>query len=209
MASAFGTLAHEGVHCQPFVIEKVVDGAGSTIMEQDAGPCRRALRGGIASRVVWMLEQVIQRGTGTAASLGSRPAFGKTGTTDDYSDAWFVGCTVQLCAATWVGHQRAPIPMPDVHGTAVFGGTFPAEIWRDFMLVAMRGRPRIAFPEPPPIPGAVLAPEPAPVELDGGESEGDGEGTGEEGQGEGHGEEGNGKGNGNEGNQGRGQGDGG
>jgi membrane peptidoglycan carboxypeptidase len=156
-----------------------------------------------------MLEQVIQRGTGTAASLGSRPAFGKTGTTDDYSDAWFVGCTVQLCAATWVGHQRAPIPMPDVHGTAVFGGTFPAEIWRDFMLVAMRGRPRIAFPEPPPIPGAVLAPEPAPVELDGGESEGDGEGTGEGGQGEGHGEEGNGKGNGNEGNQGRGQGDGG
>ena len=107
-----------------------------------------------------------QRGTGTAALL-DRPAAGKTGTTNLYVDAWFAGYTPDLVAAVWVGYPKGSIPMTSVHGIRVFGGTFPAQIWRAFMLEAHEGLPLRPFQIPrselvrveiDPITGLLAAP---------------------------------------------------
>ena len=95
---------------------------------------------GNAYLITKALEQVIERGTGTAAGIG-RPAAGKTGTTNDYADAWFVGYTPELVTAVWVGYPEGRIPMTNVHGISVVGGTLPAQIWRNFMSAALAGRP--------------------------------------------------------------------
>src|SRR5439155_470421 len=79
-------------------------------------------------------------GTGTAARLG-RPVAGKTGTTENSQDAWFIGYTPQLSTAVWVGHPEGAIPMTDVHGITVTGGTFPARIFSAYMKAALAGKP--------------------------------------------------------------------
>src|SRR5688500_11496242 len=94
-----------------------------------------------------VLEQVIKRVTGIGAQI-CRPAAGKTGTTNDYVDAWFAGYTPDLVAAVWVGYPQGTIPMYSVHGIRVFGGTFPAQIWRTFMMEALRGVPPRPFKLP-------------------------------------------------------------
>jgi membrane peptidoglycan carboxypeptidase len=150
MASGYATLANRGVHCEPVAITRVVDGNGATIFRAKPS-CRRAIPASVADEATAMLENVIKLGTGTAANIG-RPAAGKTGTGQDYQDAWFVGYTPQLTTAVWVGYARAEIPMPSVPGYGTgFGGTLAAPIWHDFMLFAMRNEPAIGFP-PPPIP---------------------------------------------------------
>ncbi|HEV3475136.1 MAG TPA: penicillin-binding transpeptidase domain-containing protein, partial [Actinomycetota bacterium] len=144
MASAFGTLANRGVHCEPFAIKRVVGPAGGQLFRQRHGDCEQAVSRDIADKVAGLLRLVIESGTGTAANLGQWPAFGKTGTTNDSADVWFSGCTRQVCAATWVGHEEARTPMP-----GAYGGTVAAPVWQDFMLVAMRGKPSEGLP---PIP---------------------------------------------------------
>ncbi len=85
-----------------------------------------------------MLQGVTQFGTGTAAALPGREVAGKTGTTENYGDAWFVGYTPQLVAAIWVGYPDKLVPMTtDFHGHPVEGGTYPAEIWKAFMSKAL------------------------------------------------------------------------
>jgi penicillin-binding protein 1A len=86
-------------------------------------------------------------GTGTAAYFG-RPSAGKTGTTDTHADAWFCGYTPDLQATVWMGYPQGEIPMENVHGIAVAGGTFPAQIWNRFMREALRYSPPKEFPEP-------------------------------------------------------------
>jgi membrane peptidoglycan carboxypeptidase len=150
MASAFSTLANEGKHCQPFAITRVVDRDGNEVFRQKHGPCTQVVDPEIAALVVNMLERVVTSGTGTRASLGSRPVFGKTGSTNELNDAWFSGCTRQLCSATWVGHKNALIPMYNVHDfDRVYGGTIPALIWHDHMLAATRGMQVMDFPSAP------------------------------------------------------------
>jgi penicillin-binding protein 1A len=101
----------------------------------------------VAYEVTRVLEENVQYGTGVAANFG-RPAAGKTGTTENHQDAWFVGYTPQLQAAVWVGYSRAEIPMESVHGIAVAGGTFPAEIWHDFMEKAVARKAVRSFTVP-------------------------------------------------------------
>jgi membrane peptidoglycan carboxypeptidase len=150
MASAFSTLANEGKRCEPFAITRVVDRNGNEVFRQKHGRCEQVVEKEIAALVVNMLEQVVTGGTGTRASLGSRPVFGKTGSTNNLNDAWFTGCTRQLCSATWVGHKNALIPMYNVHEfSPVYGGTIPALIWHDFMLAATRGMRVMGFPSAP------------------------------------------------------------
>ena len=114
-----------------------------------------------AKLVTHTLRGVILSGTGRAADI-HRPAAGKTGTSNDYSDAWFVGYTPQLVAAVWVGFPESQTPMVDVAGVArMTGGSIPARIWRDVMDHAQRPLPVVEFPAPPDRPPTA---PPAPAE---------------------------------------------
>jgi penicillin-binding protein 1A len=94
-----------------------------------------------------LLQGVVQYGTGKAAALPGRQVAGKTGTTENYGDAWFVGYTPQYVAAVWVGYPDKLIPMTtEFHGQPVAGGTFPALIWKAFMTKALANEPPEAFP---------------------------------------------------------------
>ncbi|MFL5896818.1 MAG: transglycosylase domain-containing protein [Thermoleophilaceae bacterium] len=138
MADAYATLASGGVHHKPIAITKVEFPDGKT---DDLGKVEgnRVLTDGQAAEVTKVLKENVQRGTGQSANYGC-PAAGKTGTTDNYTDAWFVGFEPRLAAAVWVGYPNSTqIQMRSVHGITVAGATFPAGIWHDFMNVAHGG----------------------------------------------------------------------
>jgi penicillin-binding protein 1A len=145
MADAYATIASGGIHNKPIAIKKVVFPDGRS---EDLGkPQRkRVFPDGVAYEATQILEQNVQRGTGTAANYGC-PEAGKTGTVDDYTDAWFVGFTPKLTASVWVGYPNSKVPMRSVHGIQVAGGTFPTQIWHDFMNVA-HGNDCSSFPQP-------------------------------------------------------------
>jgi len=145
MASAYATLSSGGIRSEPQAIRKVVFPDGKS---DDLGKPKRkrVFSDGVASTITKVLEKNVQAGTGTSANIGC-PAAGKTGTTDNFADAWFVGYTPHLATSVWVGYPNARIEMNSVHGISVAGGTFPAEIWHDFMLTA-HGDNCDAFPPP-------------------------------------------------------------
>jgi penicillin-binding protein 1A len=149
LASAYATLASGGVRVEPFLIRRVVFPEGRVDGEDSWRPRERerVLPAPVAFEVTRILERNIEAGTGTQAQLG-RPAAGKTGTTDDFADAWFAGYTPQLATVVWVGHPRGRVPMLDVHGIAVAGGTFPAAIWQGFMDAALAGQPVAGWRQP-------------------------------------------------------------
>jgi penicillin-binding protein 1A len=149
LASGYATLAADGVYTEPTAIRKVVlpDGTVDTKAGWGIPKRRRAISEGTAAMVTRILEQNIQYGTGTRANI-SRPAAGKTGTNEEHADAWFAGYTPDLATTVWVGFTRGEIPMENVHGIAVAGGTFPAEIWRLFMDPALDNVEPTSFPEP-------------------------------------------------------------
>jgi penicillin-binding protein 1A len=150
MASAYATLAAGGVYVRPTAIRRVVlpGGREDTAASWGAAVRTRVLPDGVALEVTRILEENVRYGTGTRAQL-DRPVAGKTGTTDDHADAWFVGYTPDAATAVWVGHPRGEVPMDNVHGIAVSGGSFPAQIWQRFMQAALADRPARAFPEQP------------------------------------------------------------
>ena len=102
---------------------------------------------GVAYEVTRILEENVQYGTGTGAAYG-QDAAGKTGTTEEHSDAWFCGYTPRLGTTVWVGYPKGKIPMENVHGISVSGGSFPADIWRLFMSSAIGQLDSVSFPEP-------------------------------------------------------------
>ena len=100
---------------------------------------KRVMPASIAAEVHSMLEGVVQSGTGTAAAISGVVIAGKTGTTTNYADAWFVGWTPQLTTAVWVGFPNKLVPMLTLYnGGPVEGGTFPALIWHNFMIQALQ-----------------------------------------------------------------------
>jgi penicillin-binding protein 1A len=149
-ASAYATLAAGGVYSKPMAIRKVVLANGKE--DTDAGwgqPQRkRVISDGVAYEVTNILEDNVREGTGVGAALPDRVAAGKTGTTDNHADAWFSGYTPQLETTVWVGYPQGEIPMEDVHGIAVAGGTFPASIWRLFMERALANAPALTWQYP-------------------------------------------------------------
>ncbi len=146
MASAYGTLAAGGQRSTPFGIRSVTSADGTSLLE--AGPeVDAAIDPAVAYLTTDVLRGVITRGTAGAAGIG-RPAAGKTGTTQKYRDAWFVGYTPDLVAAVWVGYPEAQREMNDVHGRRVTGGSFPAEIWAAFMRKALEGTDAVDFERP-------------------------------------------------------------
>ncbi len=148
MASAYGTLAADGKHYPPRAVVRIVDSKGETLFEAEPAG-EQAIDHSVAYAATEILKGVIRGGTATRANIG-RPAAGKTGTTQDYRDAWFVGYTPELSCAVWMGYTPER-PMRSVHGRRVFGGTFPAPIWHDFMIKALEGRPVRDF-NPAPAP---------------------------------------------------------
>jgi penicillin-binding protein 1A len=154
MASAYSSFAREGESIEPIFItkvEQVVDGEVK-VLSTSAARTQRAVSESTAAQVAWTLRQNVLRGTGTGASIGV-PAAGKTGTTQDYRDAWFVGFTPKLTTAVWMGfpdvdEDGQPRFMRNVRGRDVTGGSFPAQIWRTFMQAAVAGEDHGDFPKP-------------------------------------------------------------
>jgi penicillin-binding protein 1A len=146
MARAYATLANGGKRHKPVAIRKVVfrDGKSDTSLGRSKG--KQVITDGEAYEVTKILEKNVQAGTGTKAQIGC-PAAGKTGTTDRFNDAWFVGYTPDLASAVWVGYPNALKEMRAVHGISVAGGTFPAQIWGAFMNQA-KGSDCRSFPQP-------------------------------------------------------------
>lgn len=153
MAAAFGTLANEGVRCRPFAIARVVDRDGRTL-STGGDDCERAIDPDVAARTTALLEGPIASGTASRRGQIGRPAAGKTGTTDESRDAWFVGYIPQLSAAAWVGHDRQRTLSDPRCGGQVTGGCLPTMIWQRFMTraIAARNLPVESFPTPPPLP---------------------------------------------------------
>lgn len=145
MASAYATLAASGIYREPFAIREVVLPSGEKDTETwGPGHEEPAIPQVVAHTATQILEENVQRGTGTRAQI-PWPAAGKTGTTDNFTDAWFVGYTRQLATAVWVGYPNRTARMTNVRGIRVAGGTFPAQIWGDYMRVAMEGKPQRAW----------------------------------------------------------------
>lgn len=141
MASAYGTLATEGVHYPATCITKIVD-PNDQVIYQLKPHGTRAIRPEVAYAVTNTLKGVLEYGTASGQSIG-RPAAGKTGTSQNFRDAWFVGYTPQLVTAVWSGytHERTIY----WNGSHAFGGTLAAPVWNKFMRAALSGQPRLNF----------------------------------------------------------------
>jgi penicillin-binding protein 1A len=153
MARAFSSFADNGARVdgtafgnRPRAIARVRNARGALI-DDNRVLRRQVLNPNFDALLTSILEGVVREGTGKQAALSDRPAAGKTGTTENYGDAWFVGYTPQLATAVWVGYPNRLRPMlTEFHGQPVAGGTFPAEIWHAFMQAALAKTPVEQFP---------------------------------------------------------------
>jgi penicillin-binding protein 1A len=152
MAAAYSTFANRGIRVPPVLVTRITRADGTVLYTQQHEQTK-VLDAGVVDTLTSILEQVIQRGTGTRAKL-DRPAAGKTGTTDDNRDAWFAGYTPHLATAVWVGFpelgadgKQVPLQPPNTP-IVVTGGAYPAQIWQRFMSVAHEGMAPLPFPQP-------------------------------------------------------------
>jgi penicillin-binding protein 1A len=172
MTNAYATLAARGIRRWATPVHAVRDASGAVLDRTTSGRGKRVISSNDADLVTYALENVIRYGTGTSANIG-RPAAGKTGTAQDYVDAWFCGYVPRLVTCVWIGYPKGEIPLENVEGySAVYGGTLPALIWHDFMLKATERMPVQEFPTPsfegyttgaptpPPAPSPSESPEP-------------------------------------------------
>ncbi|MFN4210335.1 MAG: penicillin-binding protein 1A [Devosia sp.] len=173
MTAAYATIANGGRKIVPTLIDRIQDRYGVTVYKHDQRLCQsckaeswngqgepvivdnreQVLDPMTAYQITSMMEGVVQRGTGTAARVLNRPVAGKTGTTNDYKDAWFVGFTPELAVGVYVGYDQ-----PRSMGRAVTGGTFAVPIFTDFMAKALEGKPATQFNKPPGMSTAWINP---------------------------------------------------
>jgi penicillin-binding protein 1A len=147
LTDVYATFADGGVQHDPQAFQ-VVRGATGKVMKRLSTKGQRVLSPNVAATLTYALQGVVQHGTGTAAAL-SRPVAGKTGTAENFQDAWFCGYVPQLATCVWVGYPKGEIPLQDVEGVyQVAGGTLPAEIWHDYMGPATANLPVENFPTP-------------------------------------------------------------
>jgi penicillin-binding protein 1A len=149
MAGGYSTFANRGIRVPPVMVTRITRSDGTVLFNHEHTQTK-VLDAGTADTLTSILEQVVERGTGTKAQL-DRPAAGKTGTADDWKDAWFAGYTTELATAVWVGFPQLGgdgqlVQMrPPVTPIRVTGGSYPAEIWQRFMSTALAGRPGVPF----------------------------------------------------------------
>ncbi len=146
LAAAYIPFAHDGWAPEPYAIERVENQNLELLYERPEVKPRRAIAEETAEEMTHLLYQVMTTGTGAGARLSNRDAVGKTGTTNDWRDAWFIGYSAQIVAGVWVGNDGFTSMQK------VTGGTIPARIWKDFMAGAHQGLPRV------PLKGAYPAP---------------------------------------------------
>ena len=174
MAGAYATFAADGVHHDPYLVEEVLGRDGTRLF---GGPSEgeQVISPDTARLTTAVLERVVSGGTATRARFADRrPAAGKTGTTSDYADAWFVGYTPQLSTAVWMGSPEGNVEMRNVGGVRVTGGSYPARIWQAFMGPALGDLPVVPFPDAPDVGGGSLqleGEERSPDRRDGDRSE--------------------------------------
>jgi penicillin-binding protein 1A len=145
MASVYSTFAARGVHVSPVLITKVTRAHG-TVLYQHEHHEDRVLPESVADAEVPVLEQVVRRGTGVNARIG-RPVAGKTGTTEKWNDAWFIGFTPDLVTSVWVGFPGQQLSMvPPWTRVRVTGGSWPAQIWQLYTSAALADTPVAPFP---------------------------------------------------------------
>lgn len=164
MASAYGVFATNGLR-QPATPIMFVKNADGEFLEDNRGrQGEQVIDANVAFKVTDILKGVISGGTGTAADIG-RPAAGKTGTAQEWRDAWFVGYTPTLSTAVWMGNKDVPTSLFNIKGVGrVTGGSIPAATWQAFMKEALAGVPPTDFDEPPPPPPPPTSPtnQPSP-----------------------------------------------
>jgi penicillin-binding protein 1A len=156
MAEAYDTFSNGGYRVQAYGIERIRTAQGRVLYDHGADPGQRAAAIGqpALAYMIQMMRQVIAAGTGARARIGGYDLAGKTGTTSDYKDAWFIGFTGGFTTAVWVGRDDST-PM-----RKVTGGGAPAEIWRNFMVTTL---PRLHAEG---IPGGAFAPQPSGDAID-------------------------------------------
>jgi penicillin-binding protein 1A len=145
MAGAYSTFANGGYRVDPAPITKITDASGKVLYEHKVVK-KRVLNPAVAALVDQALQAVMTQGTGRHIQLG-RPAGGKTGTSEEYHDAWFAGFTPQLVGIRWVGFPKGEIAMrPPRTRITVFGSSWPGHMWQSWMLEALKGVPAVPFP---------------------------------------------------------------
>ena len=158
MSSAYGVFADQGVRVPPTPVVRIRDPKGTTVEDNDRPRGQRVIDQAVADNDSDVLSGVIAKGTGRRADIG-RPAAGKTGTSENFQNAWFCGFTPTLSTAVWMGYPDANVPMTNVHGVDhVVGGSLPAMIWHDFMAEAVK--------DVEPLPFNAAAPLPSRAELE-------------------------------------------
>ena len=140
LASAYGTIATLGNHTEPTGIIRIEDRDGTPLYEHSP-EIREVYDPNLLATLVEMMKGIVKYGTGKLANL-PRPVAGKTGTTSDYRDAWFVGFVPQLVCATWIGNDD------NSETVKVTGGWVPALMWKEFMTMATQKMPAQDFPRP-------------------------------------------------------------
>ncbi|MCI4142218.1 MULTISPECIES: transglycosylase domain-containing protein [unclassified Streptomyces] len=162
MASAYAAFANRGMYCTPIAIESVTQRVGNKneSLEVPKSSCSRAMSENTADTINALLKGVVDSGTGQQAGLGDRDNAGKTGTTDERRNAWFVGYTPNLSGAVWVGSATQQVKMQDitiggVYHELVYGADTPGPIWKDAMTGALEGKEAESFvpvhiPDPKP-----------------------------------------------------------
>ena len=150
MAAAYGIFANYGLQVKPTLIERIVDDNDQPVFTHQP-QIRQAIAPDLAAQMVHLLRQTVDRGTGRRVrALGfARPTAGKTGTTNDNTDAWFTGFTPDLIASVWVGFDdRRTHKLMDTRGVQITGGSGAVPIWTDFMIAVNEERPEKDFDVP-------------------------------------------------------------
>ena len=153
MAAAYSVFADRGMQFPASPVLRVTAADGTVLEDNSARTGKRVLATSVADQVNDVLKDVVGYGTGVAANIG-RPdgTAGKTGTSESFSDAWFVGYTPQLVTSVWMGNTNGRQPLVNIKGLPeVFGGTLPAQAWHDFMAAALAGSPVENFVPPAPL----------------------------------------------------------
>ena len=168
MAQAYAAMASGGFRVEPHGVSRVSRASGNVIWSWRPTNTERVIDDRTLRSMNFLMNRVVEGGTGTRARIQGRQIGGKTGTGNDYRDAWFVGFTSGITTAVWVGNDNYAVTKK------VTGGSLPASIWRDYMVVALRDAPPtpLAMPNqddyaPEPLPGDMAAHDPNAVDPSG------------------------------------------